>query len=90
MNGSYTPTTVNATMSGEVRFGQHSGSGEVRITSRRLGDCPPPPVYRPPVYSPEMGDGNMLAPVPAPRPPVPMVVPPPVPPAPRGRPGNGM
>jgi len=66
LDGSYTPNSLRATARGEVRFGARSGSGEVRITSRRIGACPPPRPYTP--YSPPDLDAatNMAAPVPPP------------------------
>jgi hypothetical protein len=48
LDGSYTPNTLQATASGEVRFGDRSGSATVRISSRRLGACPARPRYTPP------------------------------------------
>ncbi len=69
LDGSYTANSLQATGRGEVRFGERSGSGEVRITSRRIGACPPPPRYTPPVLTPgAAGDPtqNVLVPVPMP------------------------
>jgi hypothetical protein len=48
LNGTYTPNSAQATAHGEVHFGDRSGSGDMRITSRRIGACPPPQVYTPP------------------------------------------
>ena len=62
LDGSYAPNRVQATMRGEIRFGARSGSGEVRITSRRLGACPPPRPYGPPVV-PRDWDTNAPVPV---------------------------
>lgn len=81
LDGSYTAASLQATASGEVSFGVQGGSADVRITSRRLGACPPRPVYRPPVVpppgasAPDMPDSNVLMvapPVPVPPPPPPM------------------
>ncbi len=72
LDGSYTASSVQATAHAEIRFGAQSGSGRVRITSRRLGACPPPRPYTPPVMSPDSMDMNMAVPVP----PVPMPPPP--------------
>jgi hypothetical protein len=57
LDGSYTPDSVRATARGEIRFGEHSGSVEVRITSRRIGACPPRPSYAPPAV-PRDWDGD--------------------------------
>src|SRR5205085_8268744 len=43
LDGSYSQTTLRATMHGEVRFGANSGSADVRFSSRRIGECPPAP-----------------------------------------------
>lgn len=64
LDGSYTPNSVQATTRGEMRLGDRSGNVEVRITSRRLGACPPPR-YVPPVV-PRDWDMNAQAPVPDP------------------------
>lgn len=50
MNGTYTSNSAQATAHGEVHFGDRSGSGNMRITSRRIGACPPPqPFTRSPI-----------------------------------------
>ena len=91
LDGSYTANSLQATASGEVRFGARSGSADVRITSRRIGPCRPRPRYVPPPYVPNPdAASNMAAPAPmaVPVPPAPSIV---LPPADRRRgPGNGM
>lgn len=89
LDGTYGPDSVQATASGEVRFGAQSGSGRVRITSRRLGDCPPPRPYVPPMIEPDLPAGNMSTPVVVPVPPVPMPPRPRVAPPPELRGGTG-
>lgn len=83
LDGSYTATSLQASASGNIRFGAQSGSADVRITSRRLGPCPPRPVYRPPTV-PMDYEGNSSMNVAVPVLPVdnrPVIVAPP---------GNGM
>jgi hypothetical protein len=48
MNGTYTAGSVEVTGRGEVRVGDRRGSGEMRITGRRIGACPAPRPYTPP------------------------------------------
>ena len=62
LDGTYGPNNVQATASGEIRFGTQSGSARVRITSRRLGDCPPPRPYVPSMPPPDMRDMNVAVP----------------------------
>lgn len=86
LDGSYTPTSLQATARAEVRFGQNNGSASIRITSRRVGTCPPRRVYAPDYSTglPPAANGMAPSQVPVPAP-VPMVVPPPpriVPPGP--------
>lgn len=53
LDGSYTANSFQATAGGDVRFGAQSGSADFRLSGRRLGPCPPRPVYRPPVLPPD-------------------------------------
>jgi hypothetical protein len=78
LDGSYSQTTLRATMHGEVRFGTNSGSADIRFSSRRIGECPPAPprpAYVPPagpVYGPDAPEMNRPVPV------IQVPVPPPV------------
>ena len=72
LDGSYTAASLQATASGEVSFGAHSGSADLRITSRRLGPGRPRPRYGPPPYGPDPDAAtNMAAPMAVPVPPAP-------------------
>ena len=64
LDGSYTPNSVQATTRGEIRLGDRSGNVEIRITSRRLGACPPPRPYVQPVIPRELDNITVPAPVP--------------------------
>jgi hypothetical protein len=52
LNGTYSANTAQAEMHGELRVGDRSGSAALRFTSRRVGACPAPRPYTPPIPIP--------------------------------------
>jgi len=60
MNGTYTARGIDVTARGEMRMGARGGSAEVRFTGRRVGACPAPRPYTPPMIEAPTDNSLML------------------------------